>query len=278
MLMRLRERRVTKPWGRTDIPEQFGGSTCEPLGEIWFQRDDDGHDDQLLVKYLFTSERLSVQVHPDDAIARAAGHARGKDEAWVVIDAEPGATIGIGLDRPASPIDLKAAALDGSIANLLDWRSVRPGDAYYSPAGTLHSIGAGVTLLEVQQNCDVTYRLYDFGRPRELHLEEGLAAAKPDAMIVKSAEQPLGAGRSVVAQGPKFTLERWVSGGRLEASSERPLWLIPVHRPITANQTPLDPASVWIADEPLLLDVGGGGELIIAYEDAAVSSVPEGRN
>ncbi len=95
MLLRLCEHRVLKPWGRTDIPEQFGGATDEPLGEIWFQRED-GQGDVLLVKYLFTSERLSIQVHPDDAAAQAAGHARGKDEAWVVLDADPGASWALG--------------------------------------------------------------------------------------------------------------------------------------------------------------------------------------
>lgn len=275
MLMRLRERRVAKPWGRTDIPTKFDGAPTEPLGEIWFQRED-GRDDALLVKYLFTSERLSVQVHPDDAAARAAGHLRGKDEAWVVLDAEPDACIGIGLKHPVSNADLKATALDGSIADLLDWRPAETGDAYYSPAGTLHSIGAGLTLLEVQQNCAVTYRFYDFGRPRELHLDQGVAAARPDAKIGKSAGRPLGPGRSIVAQGPKFTLERWLSGGPLHASAAEPIWLIPLAGSIRANGATLDPASVWIADEPLELQIEAGGELIIAYEGLSVRPSSEG--
>ena len=270
MLIRLREHRVTKPWGRTDIPERFGGGTIEPLGEIWFQRDDGGNEDPLLVKYLFTSERLSIQVHPDDEASRAAGHARGKDEAWIVVEAQPGARIGIGLDHPVSRSALKAIALDGSIVDSLDWRIAQAGDAYYSPAGTLHSIGAGLILLEVQQNCDVTYRLYDFGRPRELHLKEGVAAANPAARIGKSVEQPLGAGRSIVAQGPKFTLERWVSGGRLPASELQPLWLIPVRGSVKADGSVLQPASVWIADDSVQLEIEAGGELIIAYESSAI--------
>src|ERR1044072_4314225 len=207
MLMRLRERRVFKPWGRTDIPEQFGGATSEPLGEIWFQRED-GAADPLLIKYLFTSERLSVQVHPDDAAAHAAGHPRGKDEAWIILDADPGASIGIGLKEPLSAAQLRKAALDGWIAEALDWRPVQRGDAFYSPAGTLHSIGGGLALLEVQQNCDVTYRLYDFGRPRELHLDEGIASARTDIDVGNSIERSLGDGRSIVASGPRFTLER----------------------------------------------------------------------
>jgi mannose-6-phosphate isomerase len=286
MLMRLRERRVFKPWGRTDIPEQFGGASGERLGEIWFQREDRGTDDPLLVKYLFTSERLSVQVHPDDAAARHAGHPRGKDEAWVVLDAEPGASIGIGLSRPVSPEELRAAALDGSVVDLLDWRQVEEGDAFYSPAGTIHSIGAGLTLLEVQQDCDVTYRLYDFGRPRELHLDEAVTAARTDSAVGRSVEvtaartdsavgrsveRTVGEGRSIAAQGPKFILERWRSSvGRLDASEAGPMWLITVRGTVYANRTALPAASVWIADEPIALEIDDGGELLVAYEGSAV--------
>jgi mannose-6-phosphate isomerase len=271
MLMRLRERRVLKPWGRTDIPEQFGGASDERLGEIWFQREDGGTDDPLLVKYLFTSERLSVQVHPDDAAARQAGHPRGKDEAWVVLDAEPGASIGIGLNRSVSPEELRAAALDGSVACLLEWRQVEKGDVFYSPAGTIHSIGAGLTLLEVQQNCDITYRLYDFGRSRELHLDEGVTAARTDSDVGRSVERPLADGRSIIVQGPKFILERWRSrSAGLEASEAARSWLIPTRSMVRANGAELPASSVWIADEPIELAIEDGGELLVAYEGSAV--------
>lgn len=268
MLLRLCEHRVLKPWGRTDIPEQFGGATDEPLGEIWFQRED-GQGDVLLVKYLFTSERLSIQVHPDDAAAQAAGHARGKDEAWVVLDADPGASLGIGLKDAVSPSELRAAALDGSIVEMLDWRPVRPGDAYYSPAGTLHSIGGGLILLEVQQHCDVTFRLYDFGRPRELHLDEGVAAARADSAIGKSVQRSIGDGRSIVAQGPKFTLERCRSDIRFDANEAEPLWLIPVSGQVLVDGTALAAASVWFANEPVGLKIDGG-EVLIAYEGSSL--------
>jgi mannose-6-phosphate isomerase len=271
MLMRLRERRVLKPWGRTDIPEQFGGASDERLGEIWFQREDGGTDDPLLVKYLFTSERLSVQVHPDDAAARQAGHPRGKDEAWVVLDAEPGASIGIGLNRSVSPEELRAAALDGSVACLLECRQVEKGDVFYSPAGTIHSIGAGLTLLEVQQNCDITYRLYDFGRSRELHLDEGVTAARTDSDVGRSVERPLADGRSIIVQGPKFILERWRSrSAGLEASEAARSWLIPTRSMVRANGAELPASSVWIADEPIELAIEDGGELLVAYEGSAV--------
>ena len=266
MLTRLKEHRVSKPWGRTQLPERFGQSNGERLGEIWFQRDG-GSDDALLVKYLFTSDPLSVQVHPDDNAATAAGHDRGKDEAWLILDAEPGATIAIGLKERLSAETLRASALDGSIVDRLDWRAVSPGDAFYSPAGTLHAIGAGLTLLEVQQNADITYRFYDYGRDRELHLDEAVAAANTGSSPDRSIEQPLGNGRSLLVSGPKFIVERWYAGrGRLRASEEAPLWLINLCGRTHANGQRLDEGSVWIAETDVDLEIDAGAELLVAYE------------
>lgn len=267
---------MTKPWGRTDIPACFGGPPADgPLGEIWFQRTDGTFDDPLLVKYLFTSERLSIQVHPDDASARRSGQARGKDEAWVVLDAAPDAEIGIGLTRALSGGELRAAALDGTIVDSIDWRPAKAGDCYYSPAGTIHSIGAGLTLVEVQQNSDVTYRLYDFGRPRELHLDESVDAARTGARVPKSRARPLGPGREAIVEGPKLVIERWSAGseGRLDASGSRPLWLIPLHAPVVVGGIGLEPPGVWIADEPVAPEVGAGGELLIAYPGNEIRTV-----
>src|SRR4051812_2844407 len=113
MLTRLKEHRVSKPWGRTDVPAAFGETPDgEPLGEVWFQREGGG-EDVLLVKYLFTSERLSIQVHPDDQAAIEAGYKRGKDEAWLVLDAEPHAELGIATKQSVSDETLRTAALDG---------------------------------------------------------------------------------------------------------------------------------------------------------------------
>ncbi len=131
----------------------------------------------LLVKYIFTSEYLSVQVHPNDQQARERGLSAGKTECWYILDAEPGARLGLGLLEPMDADELRAAALDGSIEQLMLWKPVKPGDVFFVPAGTVHAIGAGLTLIEVQQNSDVTYRLYDYGRPRELHLDDGIAVA-----------------------------------------------------------------------------------------------------
>lgn len=165
---------VEKPWGQANLPAEFGGR-AEKVGEIWFDRPDASLP--LLCKWLFTSEKLSVQVHPNDQQARARGHASGKEECWVVTTADEGATLGIGLKEMLSESELRDASLSGEIEHILEWKPVKPGDWFYIPAGTVHAIGAGVQLVEIQQNADITYRLYDYGRPRELHLEDGVEVA-----------------------------------------------------------------------------------------------------
>lgn len=172
--MKLPTRIVEKPWGRRDLPAPFRNPAAEPVGEIWFEPPPEL--EQVLVKYLFTSEKLSVQVHPSDAQAPAGQ--RGKEECWLVLDAEPGATLAIGFKQAITPEAIRGAALEGSLEDTLEWHPVKAGDFFYLPAGTVHAIGPGLTLVEVQQNSDITYRLFDYGRPRELHLEQGIAVAK----------------------------------------------------------------------------------------------------
>lgn len=176
MLTRLETIIVEKPWGRTDIPREFGDFGGRRIGEIWFAHPA-GDEAPILVKFLFTSERLSIQVHPGDAAARSAGYSRGKEECWLVLAADDQAELGVGLRREVGHDALHEAALDGSIVDLVDWRPTKVGDFVYNPAGTIHAIGGGLTIVEVQQNVDCTYRLYDYGRPRELHLADGLAVA-----------------------------------------------------------------------------------------------------
>lgn len=176
MPRRLQAHIVEKPWGRTDVPPGFGDFGDRRIGEIWFVHPA-GDAAPIMVKFLFTSERLSIQVHPDDDAAQAAGLPHGKDECWLVLAAEADATLGVGLGGTASIDELRSAALDGSIVDRVDWRAAAPGDFVYNPAGTIHAIGGGLTIVEVQQNIDRTYRLFDYGRPRALHLDEGLAVA-----------------------------------------------------------------------------------------------------
>jgi mannose-6-phosphate isomerase len=178
---RLASRQVEKLWGRAQLPRSFGAAAAgsEPIGEIWFQ-DGRGPEAELLVKYLLTREKLSIQVHPDGPAARAVGHRRGKDEAWLVLEAEPGARIGLGLKHRVSPAQLRCAIEAGTLEALVDWREAKAGDFYYSPAGTIHALGPGLTLVEIQENVDLTYRLFDYGRERELQVEAGVKAARPE--------------------------------------------------------------------------------------------------
>lgn len=114
----LPRKQVAKPWGRSQLPAPFDTSSSERVGEIWFDGEDFGLE--LLVKYLFTSEKLSIQVHPSDELAPELGLPSGKEECWIVVDAEPGATLGIGTRVPISPAHFRAAALDGSIEHLME--------------------------------------------------------------------------------------------------------------------------------------------------------------
>lgn len=266
-LVQLTQRRVEKPWGRRDLPPQFaGGSESEaPVGEIWFE-DPKGRDLPLLIKYLFTSQRLSVQVHPDDSRAAELGHRRGKDEAWLVLDAEPDATLGIGLKTPLAAEELRAAAQDGSIENLLVWRPVAAGEAYYSPAGTIHAIGAGLVLLEVQQNVDLTYRLYDYGRPRELHLDEGIRSADPAAMARRAQAGTRRGPRQVIADGPAFRMERWEGPVQVDCagSPERPVWLVPLAGTCEAGNRALLPGTAWLVEGEARVRLPSGAEAVFA--------------
>ena len=168
---------VDKPWGVARLPAPFVAPQDRCIGEIWFEAASQEAVSPLLVKYLFTSEKLSIQVHPDDEQARARGHSSGKEECWYILDAKPGACLGIGTIRPLGPSELHAAALNGELEQLIQWHPVQADMMFHIPPGTIHAIGPDITLLEVQQASDITYRLYDYGRPRELHLADGTAVA-----------------------------------------------------------------------------------------------------
>jgi mannose-6-phosphate isomerase len=145
----------------------------------------------LLVKLLFPSDKLSVQVHPDDAQAQAMGQPRGKTECWYVLEAEPGATIALGLKPGATPDVVRAAIAAGTLEDWMEWVPVSVGDMVFVDAGTVHAIGPGVVLLETQQTCDITFRMYDYGRPRELHVEQALGVMKMKTAAGKVAPRAM---------------------------------------------------------------------------------------
>ena len=198
----LATRMVEKVWGRDALPAPFAAPDGERIGEIWFEPPPEVP--QVLVKYLFTSEKLSVQVHPSDSNA-LSGEA-GKEECWLVLDAEEDARLAIGFEREVTPEEIAAAAQDGTIEEVLTWHPARPGDLFYLPAGTVHAIGPGLALVEVQQTSDTTFRLYDYGRPRELHLTRGLEVAE-GVPYAAEHRRSIGDG-TVLVDGPHFRLDR----------------------------------------------------------------------
>ena len=166
-------------WGATRLEPWFPNSPVK-IGEVWFDGSglEDAPSNLPLIKFLFTTDKLSVQVHPADEYARLHHQSPGKTEMWHVLAAEPGARIAAGFREPVTRDQVREAATSGEIENLLQWYDAKPGDTFFIPAGTVHAIGAGLTICEIQQRSDITYRLYDYGRPRELHLDRGLEVAR----------------------------------------------------------------------------------------------------
>ena len=274
---RLKSRPLKKVWGKRELPSPFEGlcASDSPIGEIWFESST-RRAQPLLAKYLFTSEKLSIQVHPDNDAARARGHRSGKDEAWLVLNAEPGAVIAIGLRWPMSAEELRQAALQGTLEELVHWQPVKAGDIFYSPAGTVHAIGAGVSLIEIQQNVDVTFRLYDYGRDRELHLQDAVAVADLQPYTIPCQRHECSPGRNIAAAGGEFVLERWCGphAGLLAAPSGRPITVVPVKGGGTIDDRPLKPGEVWTATGSTRFSLDAGAEVLIAYPGADVLDSP----
>lgn len=262
--MKLHSRLVEKPWGRTRLPDMFGVTDGRRIGEVWFEG---APDAALLSKYLFTSERLSIQVHPDDAQAQARGLAGGKAECWYILDAGPDAVIGLGLAEELSAERFREAAGDGSIERLMDWRPVRAGDFYYVPPGTVHAIGPDIALLEFQQNRDVTYRLYDYGRPRELHLDDAIAVARP-APYPETLASTVPAEPAVLLEGPHFCLVQGISDrAPAHALAGRRRWVMPLEGEARSGTESAG------AGECLLLEPGAP----LDFADARILIGAEGR-
>ncbi|MGP8253754.1 MAG: type I phosphomannose isomerase catalytic subunit [Terracidiphilus sp.] len=204
-----------RPWGFDDLRPWFdlvAGGT--PIGEVWLTGDqsvvatgphagkslaalfEQEHEallgldapstaSPLLIKVIFAREKLSVQVHPDDAMAQKYGEPRGKTECWYVLSAGVGAAVALGL-KPGTTLDqVRQEIHDGTLESSLNTLPVETGDMIFVDAGTVHAIWPGAILLETQQNCDITYRMFDYGRPRELHIEKSLEALKFETRVGK---------------------------------------------------------------------------------------------
>jgi len=187
----------------------FKGQTLASVGEKM------GGEFPLLVKILFPADKLSVQVHPDDAQAKAMGETRGKTECWYVLEAESGATVALGLKPGVGAKEVAASVESGTMETLLEHVPVSVGDMLFVDAGTVHAIGPGVVLLETQQTSDVTYRLYDYGRPRELHLEKGLQVIKPKTQAGKVVPRKMDGFTRLIEQ-KYFVVDRFELGATSE--------------------------------------------------------------
>jgi mannose-6-phosphate isomerase len=226
-----------RPWGTRDLSPWYDFRPTEPVGEAWLtgpqclietgaqqgrtlselakaypdallgpHRNEAG-DYPLLVKILFPHDKLSVQVHPDDTLAQQMGEPRGKTECWYVLEAEPGATVALGL-KPGSTVEAMRQAIAGhTVEAMVEQVPVAKGDMIFVDAGTVHAIGPGVVLLETQQTSDITYRLYDYGRPRELHIDLGIAATRLHTAAGKVAPKADGARTRLIEQ-KYFTVDQ----------------------------------------------------------------------
>jgi mannose-6-phosphate isomerase len=228
----------TRIWGFNDLSPWFDYKTDgEPIGEVWLTGEmctadtgplkgqsleeitaahgdallGDGRAGQqfpLLIKILFPKEKLSVQVHPDDLLAQKFGEPRGKTECWYALDAQPGAEVALGIKPGTAPEEVRAAIEQNRLEELLECLPVHKDDMIFVDAGTVHAIGPGAVLLETQQTSDLTYRMYDYGRPRELHLERSLEAMRLSTGAGKMTPKNVN-NHTVLIDQKYFRVERW---------------------------------------------------------------------
>ena len=226
-------------WGFDDLAPWFDVKTDgDPIGEAWLTGEkcvafngplagkslaeimaahgadlvgavyDGSRDFPLLLKVIFPREKLSVQVHPDDALARKVGAPRGKTECWYALEAEPDAKVAVGLAPGVTVEQIRAAVADNTLESLLGWVPVAAGDMVFVDAGTVHAIWPGAVIFEVQQQSDITYRLYDYGRPRELHVEQSFEAMRLATRAGKVTPWREGS-CTVLIDEQYFRIERW---------------------------------------------------------------------
>src|SRR5271165_5752820 len=271
-----------RPWGVCDLRPIYTRVVKEPIGESWltwednrvangplagqtlgelskqYRRDLVGtaawHEDRfpLLVKFLFTSAKLSVQVHPDDEQAQKIGQPCGKTECWYALAAKPGAQVALGLKAGTTLEDFERAIEDKRAEDLLNWVDVNTGDMLYVAAGTVHTIGGGMILVETQQTSDITYRLYDYGRPRDLHVPEGLAATRLHTNAGKVVRHG-GGPPDVLVRSPYFQVEK-----------------IKLHESLPAEISPASPHVVVAIDGAGIVEAPGMEPISFAVGEPVV--------
>ena len=241
---------VARVWGYRDLRPLYDltvDATQDPIGEVWLSGDEcraasgphagktlgemfatdspamlgdsaHGIESPLLIKVIFAREKLSVQVHPDDRLAQKYGQPRGKTECWYAMSAEPGAQVAAGLRPGVTMEQIRTGISNGTLEESLNILPVSKGDMIFVDAGTVHAIWPGSILLETQQNCDVTYRMYDYGRPRELHIDKSIEATRLATRAGKVPPMKLG-DRTVLVDGEYFCVEQIAITGARDSDS-----------------------------------------------------------
>lgn len=283
-----------RPWGTLDLsPIYPNHKFSEKIGEAWLTGDNcqitngalakrtlaelskefgpqlvgtaarDPQRFPLLMKFLFPEEKLSVQVHPDDATAQRFGEPWGKTECWYVAHARPGSQIALGLKPGATRAQLEAAIHEKRAEELLHWINIYQGEMIYVAGGTVHTMGPGSVLVETQQQSDTTYRLYDYGRQRPLHLEHGLASVKErvaSGKVIRPAPVAIDGGRnrlSSMIAAPYFTVDLFE--------------LKEPHQFSTKDASGRDSAQIMVAVEGCgIVEVEGLAPVTLAKGDAVV--------
>jgi len=283
-----------RPWGTEDLsPIYPNHKFAEKIGESWLTGDDckvvngplagktlaelsreheralvgeaarDPRRFPLLLKFLFPHEKLSVQVHPDDQQALRIGQPWGKTECWYVAHAQPGSQIALGLKPGVTAKKMEEAIYENRAEELLNWISVYAGDMIYVAGGTVHTLGPGSIIVETQQQSDTTYRLYDYGRPRELHLNDGIAAVRENAKsgkVVRPAPAEMDGGknrRAPLVSAPYFVVDMF--------EAKEPFQLA------TADDSGKNSAQILVAVEGCgIVEAPGGGPITLSKGDAVV--------
>ncbi len=268
VIERARVRAVQKPWGACDLRPWSGLRLGEgPIGELWYERS--ASNSSLLLKLLATTEPLSIQVHPDDAYARKMGLPCGKTEAWYILSAKPDAKVAVGLTRRISAPQLREAIADGSIVDLVQWRRVAEGDVVFVPAGTIHAIGPGLVIAEIQQRSDTTFRMFDYGRSRALHVDDAVAVADAGPARHQAAPKRYTDARTLLVVDPHLILERIVlpPNSTWDFCPKRETWLF-----VAAGSAQMGSFNFSIADvvfsegERVHINVGLSGlKALLAY-------------
>jgi mannose-6-phosphate isomerase len=293
-----------RPWGARDLSPMYDQHVEpgeEPIGEVWltwdgcriangplsgktlgelcqrFGRELVGTAARetgrfpLLMKFLFPREQLSVQVHPDDEIAKRHGEPCGKTECWYVVSAEPESRVALGLKQGIGRNEFARSIQENRSEQLLNWIDVHAGDMLYVEAGTVHTLGGGPVILEIQQNSDFTYRLYDYGRGRELHIERGLEAMKEVTEAGKLAPVPIEGGSRLIAASrfvvDKFKLE---DEAQISARKTRARTSTPARAKIARAGDP----GTWGTAERNCSSDGRSAHALVAVDGCGVVEVP----